>query len=388
MHVLRSILLRALAYVIHLPAPLREGVPERILVIKPDHLGDLLLLTPALRHLRCTFPTAHITLMIGPWSSAAVRGNPDIDVVLTCEFPGFTRRAKTSTFQPYLLLLHTALLVRAGQYDTAIIARDDHWWGALLALLARIPRRIGYAAPSMAPLLSDALPHKPTDHVTIQALALIEHLIACQAQGAQPSSNPIDILQVAPILPDDRAWAALWLEAHGISTERAIVAIHPGAGGVAKHWIPARWTSVANTLMAAGYQVIVTGGPEEAALVRQVCAGVTGTVHTIVGEASLGQLAAVFERCALVMGVDSGPLHLAAATGAQTVVLFGPGDHLRFGPWGPSERHRVIRAGLWCSPCGVLGACPRGTKPSECMTALPLSRVLPLIMPAKQAATE
>jgi heptosyltransferase-2/heptosyltransferase-3 len=240
----------------------------------------------------------------------------------------------------------------------------------------------------MAPLLTDALPHKPTEHVTVQALALVEHFATSHGQGEQRSSNPSDILQVAPILPEDRDWAALWLEAHGISPERTIVAIHPGAGGVAKHWVPARWTSVVNALLAAGYQVIVTGGPEEGALVRQVCSGITGTVHTIIGEASLGQLAAVFERCALVMGVDSGPLHLAAATGAQTAVLFGPGDHLRFGPWGPPERHHVVRAGLWCSPCGVLGACPRGTKPSECMTALPLSRVLPLIMPPKQAATE
>jgi ADP-heptose:LPS heptosyltransferase len=383
MPVLRSILLRALAWTIR-PPQVRDRVPQRILVIKPDHLGDLLLLTPALRHLRRSFPAAHITLMIGPWSLAAVRGNSDIDCTLTCDFPGFTRRPKRGLLQPYALLLRTALLVRAGRYDTAIIARDDHWWGAALTLLAHIPRRLGYAAPDVYPLLSDALPYDPAEHVTKQALALVEYLVA---PGRQPSKLPANILQVAPILLEDRSWAALWLEAHGIVPDRPLVAIHPGAGGMAKLWIGARWTSVTNALLAEGRQVIMTGGAEESLLVRRICAGVVGTVHTIIGEATLGQLAAIFERCDLVVGVDSGPLHLAAATGVRTVVLFGPGDHRRFGPWGPPERHRVVRSDFWCSPCGVLGACPRGTKPSECMAHLPTSHVLRLLLRPEEGAT-
>ena len=330
-----------------------------------------------------TFPAAHITLLIDRWSTAAVRGNPDIDITLTCEFPGFTRRPKLGLFQPYVLLLRTALLLRAGRYDTAIIARDDHWWGALLALIARIPRRIGYAAPNVGAFLSDALPYDPTEHVTVQALALVEHM--ANPFGPRDLGTATDIRQVAPILVQDRDWAALWLEAHGLTSDRTLVAIHPGAGGVAKLWIPARWTTIVNNLLSNGCQVILTGGPDEAPLVQQIYRGVTGPVHMIVGEATLGQLAAVFERCDLVAGVDSGPLHLAAATGTQTVVLFGPGDHVRFGPWGPPERHRIIRSDFWCSPCGVLGVCPRGTKPSECMTHLQVSHVLPVIMLASQS---
>ncbi len=383
MHVLRSIVLRVLARILCLPRSWK-GAPQRILVIKPDHIGDLLLLTPALRYLRQAFPTAHITLLIGPWAGAAVRGNPDVDTTLICEFPGFTRRAKPGLLQPYLVLLRTALLLRAGRYDTVIVARDDHWWGALLAALARIPRRIGFAAPDVTSFLSDALPYDPSEHVTRQAFALVAYLAT--AHGQHITTPWTDIRQVAPILPQDREWAALWLEAHGISSERMVVAIQPGAGGVAKLWLPARWTSIANNLLEHGCQVIFTAGPEEGALVQQICRGVSGAVHTIVGEATLGQLAAIFEHCDFVTGVDSGPLHLAAAAGTRTVVLYGPGDHLRFGPWGSPEHHRIVRSNFWCSPCGVLGACPRGTKPSECMTSLQVSHVLPHIALARQAS--
>jgi heptosyltransferase-2/heptosyltransferase-3 len=71
-----------------------------------------------------------------------------------------------------------------------------------------------------------------------------------------------------------------------------------------------------------------------------------------------------------VVGVDSGPLHLAAAQGVPTLHLYGPGDAGRFGPWGDRARHVVLRADLWCSPCGEFAACPRGLARPECMELL------------------
>jgi heptosyltransferase-2/heptosyltransferase-3 len=109
----------------------------------------------------------------------------------------------------------------------------------------------------------------------------------------------------------------------------------------------------------------------------------------MVGEGSIGELTALYARCALVLGVDSGPLHFAVAAGVPTIALFGPGDDQRFGPWGDPSRNIMLRSGLWCSPCGVLDACPRGTAPSECMTLIPISEVimaLNTILPAMASA--
>jgi heptosyltransferase-2/heptosyltransferase-3 len=341
--------------------------PRRILVVKPDHLGDVLLLTPALVCLRAAYPTAHITLMIGPWSAAAVWGNPMIDTILHCAFPGFTRQPKPNLLQPYLLLLKTAALLRPAHYDLALIARDDHWWGALLALFAGIPRRIGFAAPDVVPLLTEALPYDPSAHVARQSLELVARL------SGQPLTSEPPMLP--PISPDDERWAGAWLAAHGCAADH-LVAIHPGAGGGAKLWPSNRWTMIANELSGRGWTVILTAGAGERHLIGTIASGMLQRPLELVGEATLGQLAALYRRCALVLGVDSGPLHLATAAGARTVALFGPIDHRRFGPWGSPGRHLVVRSGLWCSPCGAVDACPRGTVPAECMTTITIPQLL------------
>jgi heptosyltransferase-2/heptosyltransferase-3 len=95
----------------------------------------------------------------------------------------------------------------------------------------------------------------------------------------------------------------------------------------------------------------------------------------LAGQTSVGQLAALMRRATLVLGVDSGPLHLAAAQGVRTLHLYGPGDAGRFGPWGDRARHVVLRADLWCSPCGEFAACPRGLAQPECMELIASSRV-------------
>ncbi|HSH80363.1 MAG TPA: glycosyltransferase family 9 protein, partial [Herpetosiphonaceae bacterium] len=255
---LRRLLLRLAALALRV---LTEAAPEprRVLVIKPDHLGDLLLLTPALQRLRDGLPGAHVSLLVGPWAVEAVRGNPDVDAVLVCPFPGFTRRPKPSLLQPYTLLLRTALLLRAGHYDVALIARDDHWWGALLALVAGIPRRIGYAAPDVAALLTEKLPYDPEEHVALQGLALVDCLT-----NRKPETLPV---MRAPITPDDEAWARAWLQAHGVEDNQRLVAIHPGSGGQAKLWLSSRWGMIADALMEDGRQVLLTGGPSERALI-------------------------------------------------------------------------------------------------------------------------
>lgn len=364
---LRLLLLRLAGAVLRWRRAAPAGAPRRVLVIRPDNLGDLLLFTPALRLLRTRLPGAEIVLMIGPWGLPAVAGNPDVDTILVCPFPGFGRAARPGLLQPYLVLLKTALLLRAGRFDTAIVARDDHWWGALLAASAGIPRIVGYAVSEVAPFLTVSLPHSYADHAASQAIALVEAIAGGRAEARPALRSPGD--------EHDRAWAGDWLRRNGVDGERRLFAIHPGAGGAAKLWLPNRWIAVADALHATG-QVVLTAGPDERPLVAAIAARMEHQPVQLVGEATLGQLAALYARCALVLGVDSGPLHLAAAAGAPTLAVFGPGNAGRFGPWGDERRNRVVRSGLWCSPCGVIDACPRGTMPSECMVHVSVADVL------------
>jgi heptosyltransferase-2/heptosyltransferase-3 len=124
--------------------------PRNVLLIRPDHLGDVLFLTPGLRAIREAMPGARITLMVGPWSADVVRDNPDADAILTCPFPGFERQSRTSAVAPYRLLADTARRLRQAAFDTAVALRFDHWWGAWLAAEAA-SRAIGYDTPERGP---------------------------------------------------------------------------------------------------------------------------------------------------------------------------------------------------------------------------------------------
>ncbi|MDQ1300748.1 MAG: heptosyltransferase, partial [Chloroflexota bacterium] len=80
--------------------PPHAGPPRTALLIRPDHLGDMLFATPAFRMLREALPQTRLTLLAGPWSQAVTARNPDLDEVLTCRFPGFERQPKTSLIAP------------------------------------------------------------------------------------------------------------------------------------------------------------------------------------------------------------------------------------------------------------------------------------------------
>ncbi|HEU5101395.1 MAG TPA: glycosyltransferase family 9 protein [Roseiflexaceae bacterium] len=400
---IRLLLLYLLAILAHSLVRRRAGASATILYIKPDHLGDLLLATPVLAALRQRLPQVHVAALVGPWSRMVLQRNPDIDSLLTCPFPGFERRPADdgprtndqgprlisvlsslvlrlwSLSKPYLTLLRYALLLRASRYDLAIVGRDDHWWGAALALLAGIPVRVGHAVPECRPFLTTRLPWNPRDHVTTQGLALVEATVGHYPPSASGAAAGEGLGQKAwparfDPAPEDSAWAQRWLGEHGLAGAPLVV-LHPGTGGPAKLWFAERWAAVADGLQAAGAQLVLTGGPDEQALVAEVAAHMQSSALSLAGQTSLGQLAALLRRSALVLGVDSGPLHLAAAQGVPTLHLYGPGDAARFGPWGDPARHIVLREELWCSPCGEFAACPRGLARPECMELLSVARV-------------
>jgi heptosyltransferase-2/heptosyltransferase-3 len=354
---------------------------RRVLVLKPDHLGDVLLSTPALRMLRRQHPYAHITALVGPWSARILARNPDIDTLLTLPFPGFQRgAARHSPLYPYWLLLRFALLLRAGGFDTALLLRDDHWWGAALALLAGIPRRIGYAVPECAPFLTDALPWAPGEHVTRQALAVVQTLHSPPDPLSElPNTQDLPLHFAPPAAAV--AWAEEWLTQQGIGAHERLVILHPGTGGAAKLWLPEHWAHVTHSLLSQAdarhpLRLLLTGGPGEETLVQAIARLLDPAPPVLVGATSIEQLAALLGRAALVMGVDSGPLHLAVSQATPSLHLFGPGDARRFGPWGDPSRHVVLRAGLWCSPCGIFSACPRQTDPPECMQQIAPDEVI------------
>jgi ADP-heptose:LPS heptosyltransferase len=356
----------------HRLRPAQPVQAPRILLVRPDHLGDLVLTTPVLNALKKQVPDAALTMMVGPWSSEVVARHPAIDELLTCRFPGFQRAAQ-HPLAPYVLLFQTARQLRQGKYDLAINLRPDFWWGAALLYLAGIPRRVGYHTQPGAPFLTHTLPFIAPEHATISNLRLCN--AALQALGyaelAEPFT-PANYPLVFTPTPDERAWAAQRLTAEGVEPHTPIVVIHPGTGGAVKLWRTEAWSYLANALVQAPEfvhppTIILTGSPAEHPLLSAIAQGLT-SAPLICSEQSVGQLAALLERARLVLGVDNGPLHLATAQQRPTLRLFGPTDARIFGPWGDTKRHIVIASTQRCPDCPFI-PCGRLDFPSEALPA-------------------
>jgi heptosyltransferase-2/heptosyltransferase-3 len=366
-HHVRRTLLRAAA---RLPVrPCRSPAAERILLMRPDHLGDVLLTTPAVHALRQARPDAELHALVGPWSAEVLAAYDAVDLALTLVFPGFSRHPKVSWRSPYQIAWDAARRLRQVGYSSAVILRPDHWWGALVAFLAGIPVRIGYALPDTAPFLTHAIPHQSADHAVVQSLRLIETWTGpVNAQAA---------LYQFPLDRADQGFVDGYLQEWGIGPDHPLFCVHPGSGTWVKHWDETGWSVVADTLSEQlGAAAVFTGSDHELSLVRRITAAMRQPACIIVGETRVGQLAALYARARVVLGPDSGPLHLAAAVGAPTVTLFGPADPAEFGPWGPREKHIVLASDIGCRPCRILDWADDKPEHHPCMRDIGVHQVL------------
>lgn len=344
--------------------------PERLLVIRPDDLGDLLLATPALARLRAALPDTHLTVAVGPWALETLRHGPDHDAELVIAFPGVSRARRTTLIAPYRLLLAEARRLRTHRFDAALILRPDHWWGALLARMAGIPVRVGFGLPDVAPSCTDTLPLPAGHHAAALSLALVDRYLG-RPGSLDPTAAPLTFRPQAAEIK--RAEALLQPIGAGV---RHRLAIHPGGGRAIKQWSTAGWLAVARQLMTEGQvQLIVTGIAAEAHLTAPLVAGLArGSVLDLTGQTDLGTLGAIFARCDLVLGVDSGALHIATACAPRTLRLYGPSDPVEYGPWGEAAYHRALHAGLTCPLCHNLDR-EIDCQP-RCMAAIPATEVV------------
>jgi len=360
-----------------------------VLALRPDHIGDVLLAGPGLDQLRAHRPDLDLALWVGPWSEEVARRLPAPSRVEAVRASPFDRapNARRPPWRPYTRLLAAARRIAAGGFAAALVLRDDDWWSAWAASLAGVPQIIGHDNPNLRPFLTHALGPAPgstgSEHVAAAGLRLA--LAACGGRPAamtgprldgsfaglphghhpgapagpsavSPASDAAVLSESSPLRlalsPRDLATAEKLL-----GELRDAVAIHPGSGSPIKRWPDWRWAEVACAVSEPGETIVLTGSAAEGALT----AGLSERLHAagrraldLAGRTDIGALAGVYAVCRLVLGPDSGPLHLAVAAGTPTVHLFGPADACRFGPWGPPDRHRALTSGLPCAPCGRL----------------------------------
>lgn len=346
-----------------LPSRWRRRAPgprRRLLVFRFERTGDLIMARPALAALRAAAPDAHIELAIGSWNRELISWLPEVSEVTVLDLPWLARGSAAARFSD---VRGAVARWRRSGFDTAINLEGDIR-SHLLMRATGIPERFGFDMAGGGPVLTHRLPYDPTRHVADNCVRLVEYVFDRPAGSMSAAMPPL-------VLPDAvRAEGAALLAEAGTAP---LVGVHPSGGRAIKQWDLAALATSAGTVAARlGATIVITGMPGDRAIADVVRAGLPSTIPVIdlVGRAGLGALAAVLERLTVFISADTGPMHIAAALGTPTVGIFGPSDPKRWGPLGP--RTRVVRAGIWCSPCNLIRNPParcQGHVP-ECLAAV------------------
>ena len=369
-----------------------SAAPKRLLVVQLADIGDLVLSTPALAALREAHPALHITLLTTPHAAPVVAGGGLVDEVLTSSRGLFNPRRPSGKDARALVRLLQRL--RAGNYDTILFlhhltTRAGAWKLALIAGSADSTRTVGLQN-GRGFFLRESLPDDGfgARHQAQYWLDLAGLL------GADPTPRPAQVV----ISDADRAWAAerLWPSRRpsppASTSQRPsppapspsgrgeeIVVMHAGSGGysLARRWDAAAFAAVGEQLAAErGARIVLVGAAgDDTAAVRDAMRSPT---LDLTGQTTIGQLAAVLEQAAVFIGADSGVMHVAAAAGAPVVAIFGPSNHLAWGPWTPGGRSAIIRSAPECSPCSYVGhevGLREGCAARTCMTMVTAGQV-------------
>jgi lipopolysaccharide heptosyltransferase II len=367
----RERLLAGMADLVAAPLKLRAGVEtsapvERILLLRLERIGDLLMTLDAIHDARRRWPAAEIDLVVGSWNAplAALVGD-----VTRCEVLDVPWLARERPGQSWQTLIRTARRWKARRYDLGVNFEPDIR-GNLLLWLSGARRRVGYWTGGGGPLLHDAREYDPTLHVSTNA----RRLVAFAAHAIAPQPDPDDDWPrlVPPPAAVDRARAVLGLN------RRPLIGLHVSGGRPSKQWHVDRFAAAAREIVRThGGTVVLTGAESDQSFVdlaRRALHGVPFVDAS--GALDLPTLAALLAELDVLVTSDTGPMHLAAAMDTAIVALFGPSDPRRYGPL---ARHaRIVRADLWCSPCGRVRLPPercRGRVP-ECMEGIEVDAVV------------
>ncbi len=318
--------------------PIPSG-PKKVLLIRADYIGDVLLTTHTLKAIRERFPESHISFLVSSKSREILEGNPYIDTILTYDPPWFFKKGFVQAFREYSKILS---LIRKEQFDLAVDFRGDARNIFLLMVFGGVPDRISFAASGGWYLLTSIADYKESLHESEY------HTIIAETLGAKVDKN---MLPQMFITDKDRIFINNFLNKYGIKKDDMLVVIHPGARQAVRQWPESRYTEVGRYLIEEyGAKIILTGSREELQLIQRVKKSMND--EAIIGATeihSFKQMTALFERCRLYIGVSSGPSHMAGAAHLPSVLIFGPESVSQWYPLG--NKYYIARKDFPCCPC-------------------------------------
>jgi lipopolysaccharide heptosyltransferase II len=349
--------------------------PRRILLIRLDLIGDLVLSLTVLRLLKRTYPEAEIDLLAVPSSAKVAATDPDLAEIIAYD-PNVWRRPQ-ALFQlqhwrtAFALLRH----LRARQYDLAVSVFGN--WAAIFTVLSGVKRRVGFGRESYPGFMTDDVPGRhwdPGDHKHE-----VDYCLEL-AQAAGATIQPEDRIPHLHVDPKASQEIELLLRQEGIQADAPLIACHVSSNnGQSKRWPIPYWARLMDRLIGEdGAAVVLTGAPADLPIIEDVTQRMRERPINLAGKTSLPQLAALLQRADLLITGDSGPMHIAGAVGTPLIALHGPTDPAHSGPISPTAT--VLRSDIWCSPCyNATGSADCRFYTTQCMKNITPKQVLDVV---------
>ncbi len=349
---------------------LTDAIPldsiHRALVIKLRHHGDVLLSSPVFSVLKAHAPHLEIDALVYADTKEMLTQHPAISQVHVIDRQ-WPKLGILGHLKAEVTLLHS---LRLRHYDL-VIHLTDHPRGAWISQLCGTRWAIARKLSGRGKWWRNAFTHFFSSPRNALRHTAEMNLDALRRIGIFPAPDERRLTLIA----GDRAEARLTLLLQDLGIEATpFIHIHPASRWHFKCWPVEKMVGLIDRLHLDGHQIVLSAAPDaaELAMLNAIQVQLKHPALSLAGKLSLKELAALTARARLFIGVDSAPMHIAAAMGTPTVALFGPSGDKEWGPW--AVAHRIVASENHpCRPCGIDGC--GGSKVSDCLATLPVERV-------------
>jgi lipopolysaccharide heptosyltransferase II len=337
---------------------------KRILAVKLVAIGDLVLLLPSLKALRERFSQSYIALLTNPRVKEVVEGLPFVDEIIYYDVFK-THQGLSGFFYIYGLL-------KGKRFDLVVEFDQRYRVTSLLSFLSGAPLHAGFSVPYQGRkgLMDIRVPYDKERHEMESFLDIAK---ALGAKVQKPELVPI------PHSLTDEKRVESFISSHGLSGKN-IVTLHTVTSPLAmeRRWEKEKFAHLADYLLERGVKVVFTGSPADLSYIEEIIALMEGKPVIAAGKLSLKEFSVLAARSALVVSVDTGALHIAAASGSPVIGLYGPSDPHKWSPY--RGKHTFIYKNFPCSPCNIplYGKTPNCKDP-RCMKEIEVEEVIKVI---------